>query len=142
VARTKGTRTDYRCSFCGKSQDQVQRLIAGPGSIYICDGCVDLCRDIIEQEKSVQLAPSESGTMGAEIPASVKDFFADLPTASEFGQSDRVYPTVQVEFIGRYTQPQRVFLLGRDSTGIVVRDVDNHGSVHFYPWSSIFSLTH
>jgi hypothetical protein len=65
-----------------------------------------------------------------------------LPTASELGQSDRLYPAVQVEFIGRYTRPQHVFLLGRDSTGIVVRDPEaNGGGVHFYPWSSIFSLT-
>ncbi len=42
----------YRCSFCGKSQDQVQRLIAGPGGVYICDECVDLCREIIEEEQS------------------------------------------------------------------------------------------
>ncbi len=42
----------YRCSFCGKSQDQVQRLIAGPGGVYICDECVDLCREIIEEEQT------------------------------------------------------------------------------------------
>ncbi|HEY7341906.1 MAG TPA: ATP-dependent Clp protease ATP-binding subunit ClpX, partial [Ktedonobacterales bacterium] len=42
----------YRCSFCGKSQDQVQRLIAGPGGVYICDECVELCREIIEEEQS------------------------------------------------------------------------------------------
>src|SRR5262252_8070139 len=52
VATTKGTRMTYRCSFCGKSQDQVQRLIAGPGGVYICDECVDLCREIIEEEQS------------------------------------------------------------------------------------------
>ena len=43
----------YRCSFCGKSQDLVQRLIAGPGGVYICDECVDLCREIIEEEQAV-----------------------------------------------------------------------------------------
>ena len=37
------------CSFCGKTQRQVTKLIAGPG-VYICDECVDLCNDIIEQE--------------------------------------------------------------------------------------------
>ncbi|HEU5440925.1 MAG TPA: ATP-dependent Clp protease ATP-binding subunit ClpX [Ktedonobacterales bacterium] len=52
MATTKGTRMTYRCSFCGKSQDQVQRLIAGPGGVYICDECVDLCREIIEEEQS------------------------------------------------------------------------------------------
>jgi ATP-dependent Clp protease ATP-binding subunit ClpX len=38
-----------RCSFCGKAQDQVKRLIAGPG-VYICDECIDLCQEIIEEE--------------------------------------------------------------------------------------------
>ena len=46
MANTRGTRGQYHCSFCGKSQDQVRRLIAGPGAVYICDECVDLCREI------------------------------------------------------------------------------------------------
>jgi ATP-dependent Clp protease ATP-binding subunit ClpX len=45
-------RTSYVCSFCGKSQDQVRRLIAGPGAVYICNECVELCREIIEEDKS------------------------------------------------------------------------------------------
>src|ERR1700676_3941769 len=47
----------YRCSFCGKSQDQVQRLIAGPGGVYICDECIDLCREIIEEEQATFTKP-------------------------------------------------------------------------------------
>jgi len=50
-------RTTYRCSFCGKSQDQVQRLIAGPGGVYICDECIDLCREIIEEEQATVAKP-------------------------------------------------------------------------------------
>ena len=38
-----------KCSFCGKTQRQARKLIAGPG-VYICDQCIDLCNDIIEQE--------------------------------------------------------------------------------------------
>ncbi len=38
------------CSFCGRSQEQVSRLIAGPNFVYICDECVELCREILEQE--------------------------------------------------------------------------------------------
>lgn len=38
-----------RCSFCGKTQEQVRRLIAGP-NVYICDGCIELCADIIDEE--------------------------------------------------------------------------------------------
>jgi ATP-dependent Clp protease ATP-binding subunit ClpX len=41
---------NVRCSFCGKSQDSVKRIVAGPG-VYICDECVDLCTSIIEAEK-------------------------------------------------------------------------------------------
>ncbi|MCY3886158.1 MAG: ATP-dependent protease ATP-binding subunit ClpX [Chloroflexi bacterium] len=47
---TGGSRVQYHCSFCGKNQDQVKRLIAGPGAVYICDECVELCREIIVEE--------------------------------------------------------------------------------------------
>ncbi|MBT5568454.1 MAG: ATP-dependent Clp protease ATP-binding subunit ClpX, partial [Acidimicrobiaceae bacterium] len=40
-----------KCSFCGKTQKQVKKLIAGPG-VYICDECIDLCNEIIEEELS------------------------------------------------------------------------------------------
>ena len=50
MANQRPTRGQYHCSFCGKSQDQVRRLIAGPGAVYICDECVDLCREIIDEE--------------------------------------------------------------------------------------------
>ena len=43
---------DYkiRCSFCGKTEDQVRKLIAGPDGSYICDECVEICSEIIEEE--------------------------------------------------------------------------------------------
>jgi ATP-dependent Clp protease ATP-binding subunit ClpX len=40
-----------KCSFCGKPQDQVRRLVAGP-NVYICDECIELCQDIIREEFS------------------------------------------------------------------------------------------
>jgi ATP-dependent Clp protease ATP-binding subunit ClpX len=46
---SKSTKVPYRCSFCGKSQDQVRKLIAGQG-VYICDECINLCQEIIEEE--------------------------------------------------------------------------------------------
>ena len=52
-----------KCSFCGKSQKQVKKLIAGPG-VYICDECIDLCNEIIEEE----LADTTEPTLG-ELPA-------------------------------------------------------------------------
>ncbi|MFY9384198.1 MAG: ClpX C4-type zinc finger protein, partial [Dethiobacteria bacterium] len=38
-----------KCSFCGKTQEQVRKLVAGPG-VYICDECIELCNEIIEEE--------------------------------------------------------------------------------------------
>ncbi|HEX8919800.1 MAG TPA: ClpX C4-type zinc finger protein, partial [Chloroflexota bacterium] len=52
MAGSKNPRVQYRCSFCGKSQEQVHRLIAGPGGVYICDECIDLCQEIIAEEQA------------------------------------------------------------------------------------------
>ncbi|HET7676418.1 MAG TPA: ATP-dependent Clp protease ATP-binding subunit ClpX [Candidatus Limnocylindrales bacterium] len=46
---SKSPKVPYRCSFCGKSQEQVRKLIAGQG-VYICDECINLCQEIIEEE--------------------------------------------------------------------------------------------
>ena len=55
---------NLHCSFCGKSQDEVRKLIAGP-TVYICDECIDLCNDIIaeecDQEESLPGAPQAAG---------------------------------------------------------------------------------
>ena len=60
------------CSFCGKNQEDVKKLIAGP-SVYICDECVDLCNDIIEEE----------------IKADDPDTLNELPSPAEiFNQLD------------------------------------------------------
>jgi len=45
-----GRNDEFRCSFCGKPQSQVRKLIAGPNGAYICDECVDICAEIIEEE--------------------------------------------------------------------------------------------
>ena len=44
-----------KCSFCGKSQEQVRKLIAGPG-VYICDECIDLCNEILDEELDASAA--------------------------------------------------------------------------------------
>ena len=54
----------YRCSFCGKSQDQVRKLIAGQG-VYICDECITLCREIVDEEF---LETPKARAVGAKIP--------------------------------------------------------------------------
>ena len=59
-------RTDYQCSFCGKAQAQVKRLIAGPDRVFICDECVTLCDQIIAEENSSQQS-DESSPMGKSL---------------------------------------------------------------------------
>lgn len=46
----KNSGNDVRCSFCNKTQDQVRKLIAGPAGVYICDECIEICGDILEEE--------------------------------------------------------------------------------------------
>src|ERR1700716_1292657 len=55
----------YRCSFCGKSQDQVRKLIAGQ-SVYICDECITLCREIVDEEF---METPKARTLGAKVPS-------------------------------------------------------------------------
>jgi ATP-dependent Clp protease ATP-binding subunit ClpX len=49
MQRKDESNDDLLCSFCGKSQDEVKKLIAGP-SVYICDECIQLCTEIIAEE--------------------------------------------------------------------------------------------
>jgi ATP-dependent Clp protease ATP-binding subunit ClpX len=58
------------CSFCGKNQDEVRKLIAGP-SVFICDECVDLCNDIIREE--IQDVEEQQSQDRLPIPAEIKD---------------------------------------------------------------------
>jgi len=50
-------KSHYKCSFCGKTQNQVRKLIAGP-DVYICDGCIDLCNEIILEELEEEVQPN------------------------------------------------------------------------------------
>jgi ATP-dependent Clp protease ATP-binding subunit ClpX len=68
-----------KCSFCGKSQKQVKKLIAGPG-VYICDECIDLCNEIIEEELT---EPSELRFDELPKPVEIYDFLNDYIVGQE-----------------------------------------------------------
>ena len=68
------------CSFCGKNQNEVRRLIAGP-SVYICDECVDLCNDIISEES--QAVESESATEKLPVPTEIKSILDEYVIGQE-----------------------------------------------------------
>ena len=51
LVRRRDPSDQSRCSFCGRRESRVERLIAGPG-VYICDECIELCNEILEEERS------------------------------------------------------------------------------------------
>jgi ATP-dependent Clp protease ATP-binding subunit ClpX len=68
-----------KCSFCGKSQKQVKKLIAGPG-VYICDECIDLCNEIIEEEFSTT---EEINFAELPKPVEIKSYLDDYVVGQE-----------------------------------------------------------
>ena len=73
---------DIRCSFCNKSQDQVKKLIAGPAGVYICDECVEICGDIIEEEYEEEPVEEELD-INLLKPVEIKEFLDDYVIGQE-----------------------------------------------------------
>ena len=69
VKRRSANGNGLRCSFCGKSQDEVKKLIAGP-AVYICDECIELCNEIIEEEYEKEARTHRQGEF--PTPAAIK----------------------------------------------------------------------
>ena len=63
-----------RCSFCNKTEDQVHKLIAGPNGVYICDECVEICSEIIEEEMDEEYAPDGEYAINLQKPMEIKAF--------------------------------------------------------------------
>ena len=70
------------CSFCGKSQHEVKKLIAGP-TVFICDECVELCMDIIREENQSEVAKSDNGVPS---PAEILKVLEDYVIGQEFAK--------------------------------------------------------
>ncbi|RYG74842.1 ATP-dependent protease ATP-binding subunit ClpX [Lentibacillus lipolyticus] len=68
-----------KCSFCGKSQDQVRKLVAGPG-VYICDECIELCTEIVEEELGTE---EESEFTELPKPKEINDILNDYVIGQE-----------------------------------------------------------
>ena len=62
------------CSFCGKSQEQVKRLIIGPKDIHICDECIGVCSEIIEEENEGLAMEYEDNMINLLKPREIKDY--------------------------------------------------------------------
>ncbi|MDE7210012.1 MAG: ATP-dependent Clp protease ATP-binding subunit ClpX, partial [Lachnospiraceae bacterium] len=62
------------CSFCGRSQHQVKRLIVGPKGVHICDECIGLCIEIIEEENENSPLEYDDGMVNLLKPREIKDY--------------------------------------------------------------------
>ena len=74
---TSGT-GELRCSFCGKTRDQVRKLIQGPAGVCICDECVKTCYDIIDDSDAAELAAERASVASRVLPS-----LQELPTPHE-----------------------------------------------------------
>ena len=70
-------KNDLRCSFCGKTQDEVRKLIAGPDGVFICNDCVDICVGIIEEEYDLDAMDMDPGEINLLKPVEIKKFLDD-----------------------------------------------------------------
>jgi len=82
--RRSGSVNGLRCSFCGKSQDEVKKLIAGP-AVYICDECIELCNEIIEEEYEKETRTEKKGEFPtpAAIKASLDEYVIEQDRAKK-----------------------------------------------------------
>ncbi|MFS8639567.1 MAG: ATP-dependent Clp protease ATP-binding subunit ClpX [Symbiobacteriaceae bacterium] len=90
-----------KCSFCGKYQDQVKRLVAGPG-VYICDECIELCNDIIEEELSEE---ADVELKDLPKPAEIKAFLDQYVIGQERAK--------KILSVAVYNHYKRIHLGGR-----------------------------
>ena len=97
-----------RCSFCNKTEDQVRKLIAGPGGVYICDECIDVCSEIMDEELADEEEEYADSDINLRTPREIKEFLDEYV----IGQ-DEAKKTLSVAVYNHY---KRVLSGGRSST--------------------------
>ncbi len=99
---------EVRCNFCNKTQDQVRKLIAGPAGVYICDDCVAICSNIIEEEFEEENAaiPEEEdpGSINLLKPQQIKEFLDEYVIGQE--EAKRVFAVSVYNHYKRVLAPE------------------------------------
>lgn len=101
----KNSDEKIRCSFCNKTQDQVRKLIAGPIGVYICDECVELCSDIIDEEYEDEDV-SEELEINLLKPAEIKEFLDDYVIGQD--EAKKVLSVAVYNHYKRVTAPKNM----------------------------------
>lgn len=96
---------NIRCSFCNKTQDQVRKMIAGPAGVYICDECVEICADIVdegyEEEEEVEEAEFDINLLK---PVEIRDFLDDYVIGQD--EAKKVLAVAVYNHYKRVTAPR------------------------------------
>ena len=114
-----------RCSFCGKTQEQVRKLIAGTNNVFICDECIDLCAEILEEELDGEEPVSEEfGEINLLKPKEIKTFLDEYVIGQE--QAKKVLSVAVYNHYKRITsrknmdvdvQKSNILMLGPTGSG-------------------------
>lgn len=97
--------SDIRCSFCNKTQNQVRKLIAGPAGVYICDECIDICADILEEElEDEEAVPQGRQDINLLKPQEIKNFLDSYVIGQE--QAKKVLSVAVYNHYKRVTAPK------------------------------------
>lgn len=99
-----------KCSFCGKTQDQVRKLIAGSNNVYICDECVELCSEILEEELADMLLEEEEEPLFHDInlmkPKEIKSFLDEYVIGQD--EAKKVLSVAVYNHYKRVTTSKRI----------------------------------
>ena len=116
-----------RCSFCNKTEDQVRKLIAGPGGVYICDECIDVCSEILEDEltdEELDLSESEINLMKPkEIKAFLDEYVIGQEEAKKtlsvavYNHYKRILSNQKFDGDGVELQKSNILMLGPTGSG-------------------------
>lgn len=101
---------DLRCSFCGKTQDEVRKLIAGPDGVFICNDCVDLCVGIIEEEYDFEAEEMDPGEINLLKPVEIKQFLDDYVIGQDAAK--------KVLAVSVYNHYKRVLAMRNDESDV------------------------
>ena len=103
----KNSGNDIRCSFCNKTQSQVRKLIAGPAGVYICDECVDICADILEEElEDEEIQETEHPEINLLKPKEIKNFLDEYVIGQE--EAKKVLAVSVYNHYKRVTAPKNL----------------------------------
>ncbi|HPD01338.1 MAG TPA: ATP-dependent Clp protease ATP-binding subunit ClpX [Acetivibrio sp.] len=111
-----------KCSFCGKTQEQVKRLVAGPG-VYICDECIELCSEIIEEE--FEEAKADADLNSVPKPSEIKDILDQYVIGQESAKKSLAvavynhYKRINADYKGSDVELQKsnIVMLGPTGSG-------------------------